>query len=50
MFLEVARKLFVPKFLRVLDEKLVLEWIRSREYPLPPVVSTTSLESHASIS
>lgn len=50
MFLEAARNLFVPELVRVLDEKLVLECVRSREYPLPPVVPTTSLESHVSIS
>ena len=50
MFLEAARNLFVPELVRVLDEKLVLECVRSREYPLPPVVPTTSLEPHVSIS
>jgi len=42
MSLEAARNLSVPDLLRVLDEKLGLEYVRLRESHLPPVVSLGS--------
>ena len=44
MSLKAARKLSVLELLRVLDEKLNLEYSRVRETPLPLGASVGSLE------
>jgi len=48
MSLETARDLSIPDLLRVLNEKLDLEYTRLRGTPLPPTVSVASLESEVS--
>ena len=44
MSLEAARGLSIPELLRIVGEKLDVEYSRVRGTPLPPAVSTTSLE------
>jgi len=44
MSLEAARKLSIPELLRVLDEKLDVEYSRIREISLPLAASVASLE------
>ena len=44
MSLEAARKLSIPELLRVLNERLSLEYSRVREISLPLGLSVESLE------
>ena len=48
MSLEAARDLSIPDLLRVLNEKLGLQFTTLRNTPLPPAVSTASLEYEVS--
>ena len=49
MSLEAARNLSIPDLLRVLDEKLKLEYYRLRNTQPPPFASVTLLESEVSM-
>ena len=48
MSLEAARDLSIRDLLRVLNQKIGLEYTTLRDTPLPPSISATSLESEVS--